>query len=214
MAPHVKLTYFNGRQRGEVIRWILSYGGQEFTDNRIDFGEWFKDREASKAKTPLGNVPYIEVDGKRLGQSHAIGRYLARQNGCAGQNPWEEAEVDAIVDFTEDVYQKFLNWLRAELIFKDPKADEIKKQFVSVDAVPYLKKFEELVQGNQNGQAFIAGSGPTWADFTVVAFLDEVIEMVEPTILDSYPALSSYVARVHNLKGIKQWLAKRPVTQY
>ena len=33
---HVKLTYFNCRTRGEAIRLILTYGGIEFEDNRVD----------------------------------------------------------------------------------------------------------------------------------------------------------------------------------
>lgn len=35
-----KLTYFNGRGAGEVIRQILHVAGQEFEDKRITQEEW------------------------------------------------------------------------------------------------------------------------------------------------------------------------------
>ena len=40
MAPKVKLLYFDGRGRGEMIRIMLSYGGVEFEDKRIKMEEW------------------------------------------------------------------------------------------------------------------------------------------------------------------------------
>ena len=39
--PPFKLTYFNGRGRAEVIRYIMAYAGFKYEDNRIDEqSEW------------------------------------------------------------------------------------------------------------------------------------------------------------------------------
>lgn len=38
--PEYKLTYFNVRGFGEPIRFILSYMGKKFEDNRVNFEEW------------------------------------------------------------------------------------------------------------------------------------------------------------------------------
>ncbi|GAU96922.1 hypothetical protein RvY_08289 [Ramazzottius varieornatus] len=210
MSHQITLTYFNWRQRGEVIRWILAYSGQEFTDNRIELEEWVKALMDNRSKAPLGQIPYIEVDGRALGQSHAIGRYLARQYSCAGQDPWEQAEVDAIVDFSEDAYNPFTDWLRTKFVFgKLEKANELQQQYLSSHIPPYLKKFDQLIR---DGKGFAVGEGPTWADFTMVAFLDEVVTLMEPKLLDGYATLHDYVDRIHNLKGIKEWLTRRPIT--
>lgn len=40
MAPAYKLTYFNIRGAAESIRFILSYGGIEFEDIRIEREQW------------------------------------------------------------------------------------------------------------------------------------------------------------------------------
>lgn len=40
MAPVYKLTYFNVMALAEPIRFLLSYGGVEFEDNRIEKEDW------------------------------------------------------------------------------------------------------------------------------------------------------------------------------
>lgn len=37
-----KLTYFNFIALGEPIRYLLSYGGVDFEDNRIEWRDWPK----------------------------------------------------------------------------------------------------------------------------------------------------------------------------
>ena len=37
---NIKLTYFNGRGRGETARLILAYGGMDYEDRRISFGNF------------------------------------------------------------------------------------------------------------------------------------------------------------------------------
>ena len=44
----IKLTYFNGRGRGELSRIILAQAGVEYEDHRITFDEWKGGLKASK----------------------------------------------------------------------------------------------------------------------------------------------------------------------
>lgn len=52
---------------------------------------------------PFGQVPVLEVDGKKINQSIAIGRYFAKQFGLAGKDDWEALEIDATVDTVHDL---------------------------------------------------------------------------------------------------------------
>lgn len=52
---------------------------------------------------PMGNVPVLEIDGKRLHQSMAIYRYLARKVGLAGDNDFENYEIDNVADTLNDL---------------------------------------------------------------------------------------------------------------
>jgi prostaglandin-H2 D-isomerase / glutathione transferase len=78
--PHYKLNYFNGRGRAEITRLIFTAAGAEFTDNRI--ADW----PATKGDAPLGQLPYLEIDGVKLPQSISIARYIAREFNLAGSN--------------------------------------------------------------------------------------------------------------------------------
>jgi glutathione S-transferase len=51
---------------------------------------------------PFGQVPVLEVDGQFLSQSYAIARYIARKHGLAGQDDWEQAQVDMYADCIKD----------------------------------------------------------------------------------------------------------------
>ncbi|WAR26400.1 SCR11-like protein, partial [Mya arenaria] len=74
--PSYKLTYFNGRGRGELSRLLFAAAGKAFEDNRIEFANW----GGLKKDTPQGTLPVLEIDGKRkISQSLAIARFLARE---------------------------------------------------------------------------------------------------------------------------------------
>ena len=42
MPMKYKLTYFDGRGRGETIRWILLQGGVDFEDVRLNMEQWLE----------------------------------------------------------------------------------------------------------------------------------------------------------------------------
>lgn len=54
---------------------------------------------------PMGQVPVLEIDGKKYNQSRAIGRYLAKKFNLYGSNEIEALEIDAAIDSLEDIRQ-------------------------------------------------------------------------------------------------------------
>uniref|UniRef100_A0A914EFT6 glutathione transferase n=1 Tax=Acrobeloides nanus TaxID=290746 RepID=A0A914EFT6_9BILA len=94
-----KLTYFPVRGLGEIARLILHYANVTFEDVRMAQDDW----PNYKNKTPFGQLPVLEVDGKPLAQSFAIARFLARKHGLAGKDDWESAQIDSIADFMKDL---------------------------------------------------------------------------------------------------------------
>jgi glutathione S-transferase len=205
MAPNYKLVYFDARGRAEPTRWIFAYAGIKYDDHRINRPDW----PALKASTPFGQVPYLEVDGKALPQSLTIARYVARQHGLAGKDDWEAAQADAVVDYVQDAL-KPLAALYGEQ--DEKKKAAIKEAFIKEGVQPYLQGLERKLKENPSGQNFLVGASPTWADFVAAVALDNLVGM-DNTVLDKYPLLKAHNNGVHELKGIKEWLAKRPVTQ-
>jgi glutathione S-transferase len=203
--PAYTLHYFNLRARGELIRWLFEYSGTPFEDHRIAFEEW----PAIKPNTPYGNLPYLEVDGKPLAQSLAIARLLARRFKLAGANDWEQALIDEIVEYVRDAAAGYTSWISAFMAKNEELAKSIKEEYTSKGVIPFLQGLEKKLNANNGGKGYFVGSGPTLADFSVTVFFDEVRRLA-PNILDSYPALKAHSDRVHGLRGIKEWVAKRP----
>ncbi|KAK7864991.1 hypothetical protein R5R35_004955 [Gryllus longicercus] len=202
MAPKYKLTYFPIKGLAEPIRFLFSYGGIEFEDFRFSQEDWPK----FKPNTPFGQTPILEVDGKVIHQSTTICRYVARQVGLAGADDWEAVQIDAVVDTITDFRSKIQNYFYDS----DPVSKEKKKGSLFKETIPfYLPKFEELVKNN--GGYFVNGK-LTWADVYFVGYLDYLNFMAGVNLLEKYPTLRSLCTTVLELPGIKEWVAKRPVT--
>lgn len=50
----------------------------------------------------MGQLPVLEIDGKKVYQSLAIGRYLGKQFGLAGKDDWENLQIDIMAATIDD----------------------------------------------------------------------------------------------------------------
>lgn len=53
----------------------------------------------------MGQMPVLEVDGKKIHQSLSICRWLAKKVGLDGKNDFENFEIDSIADTVNDFRQ-------------------------------------------------------------------------------------------------------------
>lgn len=53
--------------------------------------------------TPAGKLPLLEIDGKVLNQSLAIGRFLATKAGLVAQDPLDAAYCDAMAETMKEL---------------------------------------------------------------------------------------------------------------
>lgn len=51
---------------------------------------------------PMGVLPVLELEGKRLDQSISICRYLGKKVGLSGSTDFEDFEIDSVVDTIND----------------------------------------------------------------------------------------------------------------
>uniref|UniRef100_A0A914HKB9 glutathione transferase n=1 Tax=Globodera rostochiensis TaxID=31243 RepID=A0A914HKB9_GLORO len=107
-----KLYYFDLRGIGEPIRLLLHYVGQQFEDVRFSMEEW---PTKYKSKFFYGKAPVLEVDGKQLGQSTTILRFLAEKFALAGKDEWEKAKADEIINFQKDANTELAPYLYTKL---------------------------------------------------------------------------------------------------
>jgi len=200
--PTYKLHYFNLRGRAELARLILAYANVEYEDFRIPSEEWPK----HKPNYPFGQVPVLEVDGKMLGQSNSIARYLAKKHGLAGQDDWEEAMANMYADSLMDVINAGLPY-RFE---SDPeKKKQLLQELVTKNVRPHIQLIEKRLA--ENGTGYLVGSSLTWADLGYADVIPTFLELV-PDLLDNAPHLKKLLDAIEAIPSIKKWIETRPVT--
>ncbi|XP_073457151.1 hematopoietic prostaglandin D synthase-like [Aquarana catesbeiana] len=193
--PNYKLTYFNFKGRGEILRYIFAYKNTPYEDNRIEYSEW----PAHKASYPFGKLPVLEIDGVIYNQSLAISRYLAKQAGLTGKSALDDLNIDIIIANLDDLVTLF------------PWEGEKQKinEYMEKNCHPVLSGLEKAL----GDKKWFAGDYVTWADF----FWDNCVDMFEyhqPGFAKAYPHLLALRNRVQEIPEIAAWIKKRPVSQF
>lgn len=201
--PDYKVYYFNVKALGEPLRFLLSYGNLPFDDIRITREEW----PALKPTMPMGQMPVLEVDGKRVHQSLAMCRYVAKQVGLAGANPLEELQIDAIVDTINDFR------LKIAIVAYEPDDSVKEKKMITLnnEVIPfYLTKLNVIAK--ENSGHLVLGK-TTWADVYFAGIVDYLNYLTKINLLENFPNLQECVTKVLENDNIKAYIAKRPITE-
>jgi len=195
--PKLKLTYFNGRGRGELARLILAHGCREFEDCRIEQSDW----PAMKPNTPCGGLPVLCINGTEIAQSVAVARYCARECQIDGKTNLEKAQADMIVDCVTDCFLAFI----PELFGKE--------NTFKTEALPnFFKLMNKFLKAN--GGKYFVGKELTWADIAVANICDGLATKYGDSIFGEYQCLKDHHCHVFSCPGIKKYVEKRPKTPF
>jgi len=205
--PTYKLTYFDGRGRGEIIRLLFAYQGQDYVDNRIKREDW----PALKPSAPFGQVPILEVDGVKLCQSNSCARYLARKFNLVGKTELDQAKGDMLVDCFDDSAKPIMLFFMEK---DEAKKAEAKKKFVEEQLPASLALLEALLVANNGGDKFFVGTEVTWADIAFMNFVQWTAMGGAVNPLTKFPKLTALDDKVKKIPKIAAWLEKRPKTEF
>ncbi|XP_077300085.1 glutathione S-transferase-like [Arctopsyche grandis] len=204
MSPKYKLTYFDIKGLGECIKYIFAYKGIEYECETVILftgkGPW----NDIKASTPFGQLPVLEVDGKRLYQSQAICQYLANQHDLLTGNAWDDAHNVALASAMQDLIIRVARCYYERNL--EMKATLMKDR--EDNMLPfYYKRFEDILKSRGD---FYAGK-VSWIDFYMVAGIEAVDGMMgADNVSGKFPFLKSHMERVWNLPKVKEYIANRP----
>ncbi|XP_078500905.1 glutathione S-transferase Mu 1-like isoform X2 [Lissotriton helveticus] len=194
------LGYWDIRGLAHSSRLLLEYTGTPYEDKQYvpgpapdyDKSQWLKDKETLGLDLP--NLPYL-IDGDvKVTQSNAIIRYIGRKHNMCGESEAEMIRVDILVsqvmDFRMDI----------GTIAYNPNFESLKG--------PYLEKLpEKLKQFSKflGVRKWFAGEKITIADFLMYDVLDQH-RMLEPTCLDSFPNLKTFMKQFEALDKIDAYM--------
>ena len=101
-------------------------------------------------------------------------------------------------------------YTRARMQNDEAGMKKSEEEYTGTTIKPFLAKFERILQDNKEGQDFLVGNKPTWADILLTSLMDKATQL-KSDLLEPHPLLKAHTDRVHNLKGIKEWIAKHPM---
>jgi len=195
----VRITYVQGRGLCEPIRFLLYYCG-------VTIQEVFLTKKEELQALNNGNqlfyqqLPLIEMDGKKLVQSGATMRYIARKYNMYGVNDKERYIIDLIYEGTRDARTP----LSAFQHHKD--IDKLKQDF-KMDR--YLGKWEDYLSKKEGKNAFFT-SNVSFADIAVYEILDYLdvahgIDETKNILENKYPHLYKLKVTIESNEHIKHY---------
>lgn len=201
--PFYRLTYFPVTALAEPIRFLFSYAGTPFDDERISKDVW----PEIKPLTPYGQLPMLVADRRKVAQSTAICRYLAKQYGLAGKNDWEALHIDATVDTIHDIRHKL-----ASFHYEEDEKVKAAKRKAAEETLPFI--LERLDQQVKENDGYFHNGTLSWADLTFVALLSYFNFMYKSDLIMNYDNLKLLEGKVLTLPNIKSWIERRPISEY
>nr|AYN44553.1 glutathione S-transferase S13 [Brachionus koreanus] len=201
-----KLTYFDGRGRAELTRLIFVAANVQFEDEIFPFAEW---PGKYRAETPLGQVPYLTLDGEKIPQSIAYSRMLAKRFNIAGGDEIEQMRTDVVVDTVTDLQNT--HYLR-EFDETSQDHDALMKKFVSEEVPMHLERIEKIVNLYGN-EGFSVGNSMKWSDLHVYDIASSMLKF-DANILDKFPKIKAICRTVESNEKIAAYLKKRPKTEF
>lgn len=184
------------------MRLMLTAAGVDFEDHRVQGEEWAK----LKPSMPTGQMPVLEIDGKKYSQSLAIARYLAREYGMAGKSNTDQLLVDQIVDTVNDL----INDMIKPVFEKDEaRKAELEKKLKEETMPRIFGTLNNFLESN--GGDYFVGTKLSLADIFFMDIVSRVVEK-DPKDLEKFPKLAANLKKTQSEPKIAAYLAKRPKT--
>jgi glutathione S-transferase len=148
------------------VKWTADVLGISFTWVPIDIMKGETRTPAYLGKFPQGQVPAVEfADGRTLGQSNAIIRYLARGSHLLPDDSFAQAKIDEWLFWEQYSHEPYVAVCRFHMKFLGRTKDEREAWRIERG-----EKALDFVEQQLAGRDFLTGPSPTIADIAVVAY--------------------------------------------
>ncbi|XP_026533703.1 glutathione S-transferase Mu 1-like isoform X4 [Notechis scutatus] len=198
----VTLGYWDIRGLAHTIRMLLEYTKTPYKDKyyvlggkvpNMDMTDWTSVKE--KLGLDFPNLPYLIDGDRKISQSNAILRYIARKHNMCGETEEETIKIDMLENHLMDFRLGF-----AKLCYS-PDFEKLKPDYLEL--LPgKLKLFSQFLGDRQ----WFVGRKLTYIDFIVYDALD-THQMLEPKCLDQFPNLKEFLHRFEALEKIAAYMS-------
>ncbi|HEU5133783.1 MAG TPA: glutathione S-transferase family protein [Steroidobacteraceae bacterium] len=186
------------------VALLLQALRQPWTPVHLPFADFAAGVQRSDAwrqdVNPMGEIPVLEVGGRKLTQSAAIMLFLSNQHGeYGGQSDDERQEVLRWMFFDNHKFTSYFATLRFLKSFGAAAPDPAVAKFLSgrVDGA------FAIVEKHLASRDYIVGTQPTIADMSLCGYLYYPAEESGYDIGKSFPAMARWLERLKQLPGWK-----------
>ncbi|XP_004689737.1 PREDICTED: glutathione S-transferase Mu 1 [Condylura cristata] len=192
--------YWDIRGLAHAIRMLLEYTDSKYVEQKYSMGDapdydrsqWLN--EKFKLGLDFPNLPYL-IDGTRkLTQSNAILRYIARKHNLCGETEEEKIRMDILENQAMDTL------IQMARVCYSPDFEKLKPDYLK--ALPETVKQYSQFLGKR---PWFAGDKITYVDFVAYDILDK-LRIFEPKCMDAFPNLKEFLARVEGLPKISAYM--------
>ena len=193
-----RLHYFPESGNSYKLALMLTLCGQSFEPVWTDFGGGVTRTPAWRASVnPMGEIPVLEEDGKRLTQTAPILLRLAERYGrFAGRDEEERFEVLRWLFWDNQKLSGFMAAYRYRRTFT-PSPDPQVLAFMRGRIDDFLGILDRQV----GGRPFVIGDRPTVVDLSMCGYLMFPAEETGYDLASDYPAVDAWLSRVAALSG-------------
>uniref|UniRef100_A0A3B4A9M3 glutathione transferase n=1 Tax=Periophthalmus magnuspinnatus TaxID=409849 RepID=A0A3B4A9M3_9GOBI len=193
----MKLAYWDIRGLAQPIRLLLEYTGTCYEEKFYTCGEvnaeflnldyWFTQLPT------MTRLPYLEDGDRKITQSNAIMRYIARKHNLCGETEDEKVRVDIIENQAMDFRNGFVMLCYMDF---DGKKDGY------IENLPNTLGLFSKFLGDRT---WFAGRKITFVDFIMYELLDQH-RMFRPCCLNNFKNLKDFLDRFEGLDKIKAYM--------
>eukprot|EP01022_Parablepharisma_sp_SALTPOND_P028554 TRINITY_DN71137_c0_g1_i1.p2 TRINITY_DN71137_c0_g1~~TRINITY_DN71137_c0_g1_i1.p2 ORF type:complete len:410 (-),score=66.78 TRINITY_DN71137_c0_g1_i1:3485-4714(-) len=207
----MKLYYFDIPGKAEAIRLLLHHAKVPFEDIRINFPDWPKYKETFEGK----QVPVLEIDGKKHGQSWAILEYLGAKYGYLPTDPKNFYENSCIMSVCDDINDKLSNAFAPYSPYDEEAKKKLKEDIPKTVFPTFLAYIEKKLEA-KTCKEFLVGCKYSVADFYFLGMISMMKLRVEGyKVFEAFPGiplLKNYVEM--RLKDFENYMkAKAPAPE-
>jgi glutathione S-transferase len=162
------------------------------------------------AKSPLAQVPVLELDdGRLLSESFAILFYLAQGTPWWPAEPFAQAQVLTWLSFEQALHMRPIAQLRLHLSLRRDKSEsDADMKACRVEALEALRLLDNRLRAQGPDKWVATDDRPSIADVALYPYTR--LSALGGISLDPYPAVQGWLTRIEALPGYQPLFPGRP----
>jgi glutathione S-transferase len=178
------------------VKYTADHLGLPYTWVHVDIMKGETRTPEALARFPLGRIPAVELDdGRRLAESNAIIRYLARGSALLPEDAFTQAKIDEMLFWEQYSHEPYVATTRYHIVYLKRSLDQREAWRVERGEAAL-----DVLNGLLDGREWLVGQSMTIADIALLPYTRLAHE--GGFELASRGAVRAWIARCEHTLGL------------